>query len=46
VEDDERVQQGTAGLLRTWGCEVVLAASGTQAIDGSARTHRRQVRLL
>ncbi len=33
LDDDERVQQSTAGLLCSWGCEVVVAKSATQAID-------------
>jgi CheY-like chemotaxis protein len=33
LDDDERVQQSTAGLLRSWGCEVVLARSAAEAIE-------------
>lgn len=32
VEDDPRVRQGLQALLTGWGCEVVLASSGEEAL--------------
>ena len=33
LDDDERVQVGTAGLLQAWGCETVCADGLAQAIE-------------
>jgi signal transduction histidine kinase len=33
IDDDERVQFGTAGLLQSWGCEAVCAATAAQALE-------------
>jgi CheY-like chemotaxis protein len=33
VDDDELVLQSTTGLLQSWGCTVVAAASGREALD-------------
>ncbi|MFN8840120.1 MAG: ATP-binding protein [Burkholderiales bacterium] len=34
VDDDTRVLDGTRGLLGTWGCEVVVASSAAEALEG------------
>lgn len=33
IDDDERVLEGTGGLLGAWGCEVVTATSAAAAIE-------------
>jgi signal transduction histidine kinase/ActR/RegA family two-component response regulator len=33
IDDDERVLESTSGLLQTWGCETVSAATATQALE-------------
>jgi signal transduction histidine kinase len=33
VDDDELVRDSAAGLLESWGCAVVVAASGRQAVE-------------
>ncbi|WP_187144437.1 hybrid sensor histidine kinase/response regulator [Microvirga massiliensis] len=33
VEDDLRVAEAMSGLLKSWGCQVAAAASGTEALD-------------
>jgi signal transduction histidine kinase/CheY-like chemotaxis protein len=39
IDNDPRVLESTSGLLRTWGCDVVTAASGRAALErlGAAR---------
>jgi CheY-like chemotaxis protein len=41
IDDDPMVLEATGGLLRSWGCEVVMAASYRDAIPMLMETGRR-----
>jgi len=41
IDDDPLVLEATAGLLSSWGCEVVTAETSSAALDQLARIHRR-----
>jgi len=41
IDDDQLVLDGMGGLLRSWGCEVVTAASDTVALERLAESGRR-----
>jgi two-component system, sensor histidine kinase len=42
IDDEARVRDAMQGLLATWGCDVVTAASGDEAIEHT-RTRRPHV---
>jgi len=41
IDDDPLVLEATEGLLRSWGCRVVAATSGDQAMSALAKIGRR-----
>jgi CheY-like chemotaxis protein len=41
IDDDPLVREATGGLLRSWGCEVVVAESYDVALTGLAKIGRR-----
>ena len=41
IDDDPLVLEATAGLLSSWGCEVITAETSGAALDQLARIHRR-----
>jgi two-component system, sensor histidine kinase len=41
IDDDPRVLEATGGLLRSWGCQVLAAESGGEAMNALAEIGRR-----